>query len=137
MRNYDPAPLIAVMEGLLVERNESYREASLRSGLDHGAVRRYMRDNKRPSRGSLLVLSDHFGLNPNDLLTLAGYRPMKMFERDAVDLAGLTPDVRQLTDDLERIGDPVLRRRLTEALRLLIAGYLEEKEPDRSDASGS
>jgi len=137
MKNYDSARLIATLEGLLAERNESYREASLRAGLDHGAVRRYMRDDQRPSRGSLLALADHFEVNPNDLLVRAGYQPMKMFERDAVDLAGLTPDVRQLADDLERIGDPVLRRRLTEALRLSIAGYLEEREPDRSNVSRS
>jgi len=130
MKNYDPARLVAVLEKLLTERNESYREASLRSGLDHGAVRRYMRDDQRPSRGALLALADHFEVNPNDLLVRAGYQPMKMFERDTVALTGLTSDVRQLADDLERIGDPVLRRRLTEALRLLIAGYLAEGTPD-------
>jgi len=75
-------------------------------------------------------LADHFEVNPNDLLVRADYQPMKMFERDTVALTGLTSDVRQLADDLERIGDPVLRRRLTEALRLLIAGYLAEGTPD-------
>jgi len=137
MRGYDPTRLVAVLKGLLTEQNESYREASLRAGLDHGAVRRYVRDERRPSRGALLALADHFEMNPNDLLALADYQPMKIFERDSVNLAGLTPDVRQLAEDLERIGDPVLRRRLTEALRLLIAGYLEEREPDRSNVSGS
>lgn len=137
MKNYDPTRLVAALEGLLAERNESYREASLRAGLDHGAVRRYVRDRRRPSRGALLALADHFEVNPNDLLTRTGYQPMKMFERDSADLAGLTPDVRRLADDLERIGDPVLRRRLTEALRLSIAGYLEGREPDRSNASHS
>lgn len=134
-KGYDPTRLIAVLEGLLAERNESYREASLRAGLDHGAVRRYLRDDQRPNRDSLLVLADHFEVNPNDLLVLAGYQPMKMFEREVVDLDGLTPDVRLLVEDLERIGDPVLRRRLVEAIRLLVGGHLEEAKSGEVDTA--
>lgn len=134
-KGYDPTRLITVLEGLLAERNESYREASLRAGLDHGAVRRYLRDRRRPSRDSLLVLADHFEVNPNDLLVLVGYPPMRMFERKPADLNLLSPTVRLVVEDLERIADPVLRRRLAEAIRLLINGYLEERKSGGLDAS--
>lgn len=123
-KGYDPTRLVALMEQLLEQRNESYREASLRAGLDHGAVRRYMRAGHRPDREALLLLADHFGVNPNDLLVAAGYAPLKMFERERTDLDSLSPDVRALAQDLERIADPVLRRRLVAAIRLLLEGHL-------------
>jgi hypothetical protein len=122
---YDPEPLKACLEALLAEHNESYREASIRSTLDHQALRRYVVLGQRPSRSSVLALADHFGANPNDLLVLAGYPPMEIFERTIVDPESLPSDIRPLLNDLQRIADPVLRRRLVDALRLLIAGYLE------------
>ena len=126
MTTYDPTELIDALEGLLEAHNESWREASIRAGLDHGALGRYIRDKRRPSRGSLLVLADHFGVNPNELLTRAGYEPMAMFEREPVELEGLSPEVKGIVTDLEQIADPVLRRRLAEAVRLLIAGYVPQ-----------
>jgi hypothetical protein len=125
-KGYDPERLVPVLEGLLKEKNESYREASLRAGLDHGSMRRYLKDKKRPCMNALFLLANHFGVNPNDLLVLADYPPMKMFEREPADLDKLTHEVRLVAQDLERVGDPVLRRQLTEAIRLLIAGYLED-----------
>jgi len=126
---YDPERLAAVFRRLLEEHNESYREASLRAGLDHATLGRYIRDKQRPSRSSLLVLADHFGVNPNDLLELAGYDPLEIFEREATDLEGVSPAVRALVDDMERIPDPVLRKRLAEAIQLLLAGYLSDSSP--------
>lgn len=126
---YDPDRLTAVLEGLLAEHNESCREASLNAGLDHGALGRYIRDEKRPSRGSVLALADHFGVNPNDLLELAGYKRMQIFERRSADLEGLSIEVRNLLEDLESISDPVLRKRLAEAVRLLLAGYVQGEHP--------
>ncbi len=97
----------------------------MRSGLDHQALRRYVVVSQRPSRPSLLAMADHFGVNPNDLLVLAGFPPMKIFERAVVDPQSIPSEIRPLLKDLQRIADPVLRRRLVEAMRLLIAGYLE------------
>ncbi len=122
---YDPEPLNTCLKALLAEHNESYREASMRSDLDHQALRRYIVLGKRPMRQSLLAMADHFGVNPNDLLVLAGYPPMKIFERAAVDPESIPSDVRPLLNDLQSIADPVLRRRLVESMRLLIAGHLK------------
>jgi transcriptional regulator with XRE-family HTH domain len=124
-KGYDPKRLVPVLEELLEKKNESYREASLKAGLDHGSMRRYLKDGKRPSMNALFLLANHFEVNPNTLLVLADYPPMRMFEREPADLDKLTPDVRRLAEDLERIGDPTLRWRLAAALRLLIAGYLD------------
>ena len=124
-RVYDPQPLTKFLEALRQERNESYREVSLRSGLDHQALRRYVRNGQRPSRTSAMALADHLGVNPNEILVLAGYPPMQIFEQAQVDPHSMPSDIRPLVEDLQRIPNPMLRRKLVEALRLLLAGYLE------------
>jgi hypothetical protein len=123
---HDHTQLVEALEGLLEKRNESMREASLAAGLDHGALLRYIRYGRRPTRDSVLLLADHFEMNPNDLLRLAGYRSMKMFERKKLEPGTVSPEVLALVEDLERIADPVLRRELAEAMQLLMGGYLQE-----------
>ena len=123
-KDYDHMRMVNALKDLMANQNESMREASMRSGLDHGAIRRYVYYKQRPTIGSTLLMADHFGVNPNDLLELAGYTPMKMFEREALEPDKVTPEVLALVRDLGRIGDIVLRRRLVEAMRLLIEGYV-------------
>jgi hypothetical protein len=129
MPDYDPAHLAQVLDELRQGRNESYREASLNAGLDHGALRRYIVDGRRPQRQALIALADHFGVNPNELLPLAGYPPMKLFQQAAVDPDSLPDDLGDLVADLQRIPDRSQRRKLVEAVRVLLAGYL----PDDAD----
>ena len=64
---YDPAPMQKRIEELLKQHNESFREASLSSGLDHQAIRR-IRAGYRPQIPVCILLADHFGINPNELL---------------------------------------------------------------------
>ena len=73
---YDRAALAEYLEGLRRNRNESFRQAALRSGLDHGALLRYTKKHQRPTRESCIALADHFGVNPNEILTRAGYDPL-------------------------------------------------------------
>ena len=129
MVRYDPEPLVRMLEHLRHERNESYREASLRAGLDQEAVRRYCVRKQRPQMQALIVLADHYGVNPNDLLQAAGYRPLLLFERVEVDPDSLSSDVKELVDDLSRIADPVLRRQIVQAVRVLVSGYLGQADP--------
>jgi transcriptional regulator with XRE-family HTH domain len=128
MPDYDPACLAQALDELRRGRNESYRETSLKAGLDHGALRRYVCDGRRPQRQALIALADHFGVNPNELLPLAGYPPMKLFERVAVDPDSLPSDIGGLVEDLQRIPDRAQRRKLVEAVSVLLAGYLVEVE---------
>lgn len=127
-KNYDPQPLIDMLEALRAERNESYREASMFAGLDHQSMRRYCVRRQRPQRQALLALADHFEVNPNDLLTLAGYQAMELFERADADPDSLPADIRPLIEDLRQIADPMLRRRLIEAIRLLLAEYVLNRQ---------
>ena len=128
MPDYDPARLAQVLDELRQARNESYREAALNAGLDHGALRRYIVEGRRPQRQALIALADHFGVNPNELLPLAGYPPMDLFQQAAVDPDSLPDDLGDLVADLQRIADRSQRRKLVEAVRVLIAGYLPDAE---------
>jgi transcriptional regulator with XRE-family HTH domain len=128
MPDYDPTRLALVLDELRQGRNESYRETSLNAGLDHGTLRRYVCDGRRPQRQALIALADHFGVNPNELLPLAGYPPMKLFERVAVDPDSLPSDIGGLVEDLQCIPDRAQRRKLVEAVRVLLAGYLPKFE---------
>ena len=121
---YDPEPLVRLLEQLRAERNESYREASLNAGLDQETMRRYCVRRQRPQMQALIILADHYGVNPNELLRAAGYRPLALFERAQVNPESIPSDVKELVDDLSRIADPVLRRRVIEAVRVLAGGYL-------------
>jgi hypothetical protein len=53
---------------------------------------------------------------------------MKLFERVVVDPDSLPPDIGGLVEDLQRIPDRAQRRKLVEAVRVLLAGYLAEIE---------
>ncbi len=128
MPGYDPVHLAQVLDELRQGRNESYRETSLNAGLDHGALRRYISDGRRPQRQALIALTDHFSINPNELLPLAGYPPMKLFERVVVDPDSLPSDIGGQVESLQRIPDRAQRRKLVEAVRVLVAGYLAEVE---------
>jgi hypothetical protein len=119
---FDPQRLAEVLDRLRRARNESYREASLRAGLDAGAVRRYIVLHQRPAPEALFALADHFEVNPNDLLELAGYHRIPQLDRPPRE--ALPADVRPLVEDLARIADPALRQQLIRAIRVLLAGFL-------------
>ena len=90
-KRYNPEPLRTRVEQLLAERNESYREAALRAGLDHQAVRRILSVGQRPAVQTCILLADHFDLNLNEFLEVAqlyvGYAGSHV-DRAAKDLKG-------------------------------------------------
>lgn len=50
-------------------------------GLDHQVMRRLKEVHaKRPNMTYCILLADHFGINPNELLQLAGWPPLKVFD---------------------------------------------------------
>ena len=68
-KEYDPQPLVDRILELLEERNESYRQASLASNLDHQAINR-IRKGQRPSPiSTCILLADHFEINPSSWMT--------------------------------------------------------------------
>jgi transcriptional regulator with XRE-family HTH domain len=117
---YDRAALADYLEELRQARNESYREASLAAGLDHGALLRYTKKRSRPTRESCITLADHFGVNPNEILTRAGYDPLQIFDRSLVDPDALAPEVEELAAFLNNLSPPARRREVCNAVRELV-----------------
>jgi transcriptional regulator with XRE-family HTH domain len=123
-KKYNPRPFVKRLEQLLEERNETWREASLGAGLDHQTIRRYM-NGHRPDRQSLLVLADHFEINPNEFLQLAGYPTMKIFEVKTASAEALPPEAVDVAMDIARIADPGTRKSVVQAIRTLLKKYFE------------
>ncbi len=119
-RAYDRAAFAGYLERLLDERNESMREASLEAGLDHSALSRFITQRQRPTRESCIALADHFRVNPNEILTRAGYDAMHFFDRTLVDPEALPVEVAVLARYLSRIQPLARRRRLCQAIREVI-----------------
>ena len=119
--DYDAAPLAELLRRLVAERDESYRKASLQAGLDRGALFRFVEQGRRPARDSLIVLADYFGVNPNELLELAGYAPLAAFagqERLPQETAGVV-------QRLVAIEDAVTRSRVISAVEVLLEAWAE------------
>jgi transcriptional regulator with XRE-family HTH domain len=127
---YDRAALADYLDRLRREHNESFREAALRSGLDHGAFLRYIRKQNRPTRESCIALADHFGVNPNEILTRAGYDPLHFFDRSLADPQALAPEVEEVAVYLNRLSPVARRREVCQAVRALVeAAVRTAQEP--------
>lgn len=124
-RDYDPEPFAQRMRELMQARNESMREASLRSGLDHQAVRRWVVAGKRPGVSACILLADHFGINPNELLELAGWPRLQMFDIKTESAEGLPPDVVTVALTLAKIPNPGTRREVSRAILTLLEKYFD------------
>ena len=122
---YDPEPLIARIKDLLKKHNESYREASLRSGLDHQAIRRIFAGQK-PQMHICILLADHFGVNPNEILQLAGWPTLKAFDVSVVDTVNLPPEATEVALAVAKISEPGIRREVTDAVLILLKKYFSE-----------
>jgi len=125
-KRYDPKPLKARVEQLLTEHNESYREAALRSGLDHQSVRRILSVGQRPAVQTCILLADHFDVNPNEFLELAGHLPLKMFDVKTVTAQRLPHEAVEVALDIARIPNPGTRKAVANAIRTLLQRYFEE-----------
>jgi transcriptional regulator with XRE-family HTH domain len=116
---YNPKPFVKRLEQLLEEHNETWRDASLGAGLDHQTIRRYM-NGHRPDWQSLLMLADHFEINPNEFLQLAGYPTMKIFEVKTKSTEALPAGAVDVAMDIARIADPGTRKAVVQAIRTLL-----------------
>jgi lambda repressor-like predicted transcriptional regulator len=119
-KEYDRAAFSAYLERLLDEHNESMRAASLDAGLSHSSLNRFISSHQRPTRESCIAIADHFRVNPNEVLTRAGYDAMHFFDRSLIDPEALPPDVAVLARYLSRIQPLARRRQLCQAIREVI-----------------
>jgi hypothetical protein len=112
-------PWAVLLEKLRQERNESYRYASQAAGLDHGALHRFIKADRRPNRESCIALAHHFEINPNELLVAAGYEPLPWFDPSLTDAYDYPFEVKQVAEALTCIQDLGLRRRVCGAMQAL------------------
>ncbi|HML39422.1 MAG TPA: helix-turn-helix transcriptional regulator [Bellilinea sp.] len=122
---FDPEPLITRIKELLKKHNESYREASLRSGLDHQAIRRIL-SGQKPQMHVCILLADHFGVNPNEMLHLAGWPTLKAFDVSVLDAVNLPPEATEVALAVAKISEPGVRREVTDAILILMKKYFTE-----------
>jgi len=121
---YDPEPFKERLLELLKQRNETYREASLNSGLDHQAIRRIL-GGRRPAMHICILLADHFGVNHNEFLQLGGWPTLRAFDIRTASAEKLPPEAVEVATDLARIPNPGTRKQVAEAIRTLLAKYFE------------
>jgi len=121
---YNPEPLIKRLDELLKQNKDSFREAALESGLDHQAVRR-IRAGNRPQMHVCILLADHYGINPNELLQLAGWPTLKVFDIHTESAENLPPEAVAVALDIARISDPGARKQVAEAIRTILTRYFD------------
>ena len=123
-KSYDHDRLSSRIQELLKKANESMRQASMRSGLDHQAVRRII-TKQRPNITTCVLLARHFDINANEILELAGWPAMEAFSLSNPDLQNLPPEAASVALDIARIKDPGTRKQVAEAIRTLLAKYFD------------
>jgi transcriptional regulator with XRE-family HTH domain len=117
---YNKDELVKRIDQLLEEKNLSMRNAALRSGLDHQAIRRIKAGQKCPDMTYCILLADFFDINPNELLKLAGWPALKVFDIRNVSAASLPPEAVSVALDIARIENPGDRKEMANAIRALL-----------------
>ncbi len=125
-KKYDPQPMVDRILELCEERNESYREASLGSNLDHQAINR-IRGGQRPTIPNCIQIADHFEINPNELLILANWPPLKAFDIHAESVENLPPEAVEVAKDIAKISNPGTRREVSKAIQVLLSKYFDDE----------
>lgn len=128
---YDPQLFISRLNELLKRQKESYREAALESGLDHQAVRRIL-GGQQPSMTNCILLADHFGVNPNEFLQLAGWPALKAFDVETVNQEKLPPEVVEVALSLAKIPNPGVRKEIASAIQILVRAFQNSNSPTSS-----
>jgi transcriptional regulator with XRE-family HTH domain len=121
---YDPAPFIERIEELRTKRNLSLRQAGMQAGLDHQAFRR-MKAGARPDITYCILLADFFEVNPNELLLLAGWPRLKVFDVASVSEENLPPEAVDVALALAKIADTGTRKEVAEAVMVLLKKYFD------------
>ena len=121
---FDLGPFIARLKALMEKHNESYREAGMNAGLDHQAIRRIL-SGQRPAMVNCILLADHYGVNPNEFLELAGWPTLKAFDVRGLEADRLPPEVVDVALALSRVPDPGVRKQLATAVITLLQKYFE------------
>jgi transcriptional regulator with XRE-family HTH domain len=123
--DYNPEPMIERLKGLMEKHNESYREAGMDAGLDHQAIRRILA-GQRPAMVNCILLADHYGVNPNEFLDLAGWPMLKAFDVRNANNEMLPPEAVEVALALAKINNPGTRKEVAQAILILVKKHFEE-----------
>lgn len=123
-RPYDPEPLVARLRELLAKTHHTSRAAALGATLDHQAINRILA-GQRPNMVACILLADYFGLNPNELLELAAWPTLDVFDIRAESAAQLPPEAVEVAMDIAKIPNPGDRKKVAGAIRTLLSQYLD------------
>jgi transcriptional regulator with XRE-family HTH domain len=121
---YDPTALVGRLLELLKQHNESYREAALKGGMDHQAVRRIL-SGQRPSLVTCILMADHFGLNPNEFLLLAGLPTLNVFDIQTESTEALPIEAVDVAKAVAKIQNPKQRKEVSQAILTLLTQYFD------------
>jgi hypothetical protein len=72
-----------------------------------------------------ILLADHFGINLNEFLELAGWPTLKTFEVQAIDSEKLPPEAVNVALAVAKISDPGTRKEVSEAILTLVRKYFD------------
>jgi hypothetical protein len=70
-----------------------------------------------------ILLADHWSINPNELLMLAGWPTLKAFDIHTKSAAHLPPEAVQVAKEIARISNPGTRKTVAEAILVLVRKY--------------
>ena len=72
-----------------------------------------------------ILLADHFGINPNEMLQLAGWPTMKAFDIHTESAENLPPEAVDMAKEIAGIPNPGTRKTVAEAILTLVRKYFE------------
>jgi transcriptional regulator with XRE-family HTH domain len=122
---YNPEKLVARLKELMQKHNQSYRETALACRLDHQGVRRIL-NGHRPNITACILLANHFGINPNEFLELAGFPKLDAFDIKTASAENLPPEAVDVAIRLSQIREPGTRKQVAEAILVLLQKYFEK-----------
>lgn len=122
---YRPEKLVARLKDLMEKRNQSYRETALACRLDHQGIRRIL-NGHRPNITACILLADHFGINPNEFLGLAGFPKLDAFDIKTASAEHLPPEAVDVAIRLSQIREPGTRKQVADAILVLLQKYFEK-----------
>lgn len=117
---YTPEKFVPFLKELVAASKQSFRQISLGSGLDPGAVRRYINGGAKPSRDACVALAQYFNIHPNEMLEKAGYPARAFFDLSLADPSEFAPEVKEVAQELMKIEDVTIRRRVCSAVLQLV-----------------
>ena len=73
-----------------------------------------------------ILLADHWGINPKELLMLAGWSTLKAFDIHTESTAHIPKETVDVAKEIARIPNPEMRKTVAEAIWVLVKKYFEE-----------